>query len=179
MPFDQINNIGLFVPTTNIWELDELQTKEVDSQTIRELLVRLYQNINNISLVLNLKDSAYYPLEEFLNGQLLFPNPLEDNPNQNGRQVFRMVVNFGALPNTAVKSIAHNIDISNSFSFTRIYGCANNTLTMSYLPLPYTSSSAVANNIELSVDSTNVYITTGSNQSAYTTTYVILEYVKE
>ncbi len=179
MALDQLNNIGLFVSTTNIWELDQLQGKDIDNKSIRELLVRLYQNINNIAITLNLKESAYYPLNEFINGQLFFTNPLEATSNYNGRQVFRTVVNFGALPNATTKSIPHNISTFTTFSFTRIYGCSTNPLTMNYIPIPYSSASAVANNIELSVDSTNVSITTGIDQTAYTTTYVILEYIKE
>jgi hypothetical protein len=48
---------------------------------------------------------------------------------------------------------------------------------MQYIPLPYASPTLV-NNIQLSVDATNVTITTGIDYSAYTVTYVILEYIK-
>ena len=41
------------------------------------------------------------------------------------------------------------------------------------------SATQIDNNIEISVNSTNVNIITGANRSSYTTTYVILEYVKE
>jgi hypothetical protein len=173
------NNTGLFIPTTNIWELDQLQSSDLSKDAIRELLVRLYQNVNNIAIALNLKDSGYYFQQEFINGQLLFVDPSQIAPNLNGRQIFRTVVNFGSLPNTTTTSVPHNIDVTQTFSFTRIYGVASDPVNFSYIPLPYSSTVAVANNIELYVDSNNVNITTGIDQSAYTISYVILEYVKE
>src|SRR5690606_40889986 len=65
-------NLGAFVPTTNIWDPSELYTLDIQPE-FRELLVRLYQNLNNMSLLLNLKDTGYYTLEEFLNSQAFFP----------------------------------------------------------------------------------------------------------
>jgi hypothetical protein len=179
MSFDPQSNIGLFVPTTNIYEIEQIQEEGFDKERIKNILVHLYQDMCNVAIALNLKDSAYYPLEEFMNGQVYFPNGQTINPNYAGRQVFRKIINFGSLPNATTIAIPHNIQVFNSFSFTRIYGTATNPITMQYIPLPYSSASSVANNIELKVDSTNVYITTGANQSAYTITYVILEYLKE
>ena len=173
------NNFGLFIPTTNIYEIDDIQTKGLDKELIRNILVHLYQDMNNVAISLNLKDSAYYFDQEFMNSQLLFPNPNLINESSAGRQIFRTVVNFGALPNTTTKSVAHNIEINNGITFTRIYACASDPINFSYLAIPYASSSSVANNIEISVNSTNVNIITGANRSSYTTTYVILEYVKE
>jgi hypothetical protein len=179
MSSNLLNNTGLFVPTTNIYEIEQLQQKELDKELLRNILVHLYQDMCNIAIALNLKDSAYYALNEFMNGQVLFPNPNMITQTINGRQIFRTVVNFGVLPNASTTSIAHNIDVGYGFSFTRIYGCATNPVSQIYIPLPYVSASSVADNIQLSVNSTDVSITTGADQSAYTTTYVILEYVKE
>lgn len=173
------NNTGLFIPTTNIYEIDSIQDQGLDKELIKNILVHLYQDMCNVAVALNLKDSAYYFDQEFMNGQVLFPNPGINNPNYAGRQIFRTVVNFGALPNTTTKSFPHSIRVTNSTTFTRIYATASNPMTFSYLPIPYSSTTSVANNIEISVDSTNVNITTGTNRSAYTTTYVVLEYVKE
>lgn len=172
------SNIGLFVPTTNVWDVQNLEDPKDVSPALKELLIRLYQNMNNISVALNLKDSGYYVQQEFLTGQLFFPTGVSDVSNSNGRQSFRTVVNFGALPNNTTVSVAHGINIQNSFIFTRMYGCASDQITMTYLPIPY-SSATTAKIIELSADVTNVYITTGSNLSSYTQTLVILEYVKQ
>lgn len=178
MSFNLQNNSGLFVPENNVWDVARLDDINVTSPEFKELLVRLYQNINNISIALNLKDSGYYFLKEFLNSQVFFPNPNVKFGQQNTRNVFRTVVNFGALPNTTSKTIHHGIDVSNGFSFTRMYGAASNQITMQYISLPY-ASSTLANNIQLDVDATYVTITTAADYSAYTITYVILEYIKE
>jgi hypothetical protein len=170
-------NIGLFVPTTNVWEVPAFN--EIDPN-LRELFVRLYQNINNIAIILNLKDSAVYNTQEFVNGQTFFPNPILSSvstTNAKLRQVYRLVINFGALPNAATKSVPHNLIINSSWTFTRIYGCATNPNT-EFIPLPYVSTTALIDGIELWVDTTNVNVKTGANYSAYTTTYIVLEYLK-
>ena len=177
-------NFGSFVPTTNVWDIQQLQQLDIDPK-LKELLVRLYQNVNNIALVLNTKDSGLYVLQEFLNGQVFFTNPdLNSTSAQSPvqRQVFRMVINFGALPNATTTSLPHGIDIStampSTFSFTRIYGVASQSSQMSFIPIPYSSATAVINNIELSVTDSDVIITTAIDYSAYDTCYVILEYLK-
>lgn len=171
------NNTGLFVPTTNVWDVENLQTGKDITPELKELLVRLYQNINGMCIALNLKDSGYYVQNEFITGQLFFPDAVMQD-SQQFRQSFRVLVNCGALPNATTLIIPHSLQIENSFIFTRIYGTATNKVDREYLPLPYASLTLI-NNIELSVDSTNVYITTGIDYSAYTTTYVIVEYTKQ
>ena len=171
---------GQFLATTNVWDVSEIYSTEVTSPQFKELLVRLYQNINNQALSVNVKDSGLYDTTEFVNGQIYFSNPALNStstttPTQ--RQVFRKVINFGALPNAASTSVAHDIAPTASFTFTRIYGSASDTIGLNYIPLPYASPVA-ADNIELNLDSTNVTIKTGSNRSNFNVVYVIVEYLK-
>jgi hypothetical protein len=172
---------GAFVPTTNIWDPTTLYTANLSSpEELRELLVRMYQNLNNMANILNIKDTGMYQVSEFVNGQLFYSNPNFNSTTANQpalRQVLRKVINFGALPNAGTKSVPHNIICTAATTFTRIYGCATNPST-AYIPLPYSSSADVAHNIELFADTTNVNVTTGSNYSTYTTTYIILEYLQ-
>ncbi len=175
--FSDQANPGAFVTTTNIWDPAELYTIEVTSSEFKELMVRLYQNLNTMALNLNIRDAGYYSEEEFVNGQTYFPNPdLTGATEQTAtfRQVFRKVINFGALPNTALKSVEHELTINDAFSFTRIYGTASDPIAGTYIPLPY----AGANAIELNVNRTNINITTTSNRTAFTITYIVLEYIK-
>jgi len=168
-----------YVLTTNVWDVTQLSDKAA-SPELKELLVRLYQNINNISNVLNIKDTGYYDnTQPTLCQQRFFSNPAlssqtTGNPIQ--REVFRIVINFGALPNTGTKSVAHNIPITTAYSFTRIYATASDMIALNFIPIPYASPVA-ANNIEINVDANNVNIITGSNRTNFTTTYVILEYI--
>jgi len=168
---------GMFLATTNIWDPTELYNIEVTSEDFKELMIRLYQNLNIISSVINLKDTGYYTSEELANGQSFFPNPKSSEINEQineYRGVFRKTINFGALPNAAVKSVKHNIEILGSYSFTRIYGAASDMNGRLYIPLPHAS----VNPIEITVDATNINIRTTNNATNFTTSYVVLEYIK-
>ena len=171
---------GSLVSTTQLWDVSEIFQKNVGNEDLKELLVRLYQNLNRMALALNSKSSGYYDVLEGYSGQQFFPKPgLNSAGTQypSFRQTYRKVINFGVLPNTGTTNIAHGITVNAGTLFTRIYGVANDQTGTSYLPLPYASSTA-ANNIELSVDNTNVTIITGSNRSAYLRAYVVLEFLK-
>lgn len=177
-PTERIN-AGAFLPTTSVWDTSEIQTVDINSQEFRDLLVRLYQNINNIALSVNIRDAGYYDQTEFINGQLFFPDPsLSSTTAQTPtyRQVFRKVIDFGALPNSTTKNVAHDIDMSvGTTIFTRIYGCASDTTGKNYIPLPFAGTSLVS----VSVNATNVSVTTTSNRTNFTTTYIVLEYIKQ
>ena len=175
-----ISDIGSFIGTTNVWDVSEIYSTDVNSERFKELIVRLYQNVNNISLSLNNKEAAYYPLNEFMSGQLYFSNPtLNENTatTPTFRQAYRMVVNFGALPNAGAKSVAHNIAIMQGFTSTHIYGSATNTAATKMIPLPY-SSPTLNLNIQVDIGPTLLTITTGVDYSDFINTYVVIEYMK-
>lgn len=175
--------IGSFLPTTQIFDIENLDNIKLNSPEFKDFLVRLRHIINEMSIVINTKETGIYDLTEFVTGQVWFPDPaLSSQTSQlpRQRQVFRKSINFGALPNTGTTNVAHGITFpaSNTYSFIKIYGAATDQTGGSYLPLPYASPTA-ANNIELSVDNTNISITTGSDRTAYTICWVVLEYIKE
>lgn len=183
MPDNLYTQGGAFVPTTYIWDVQQFINSDINSADFKELLVRMYQNISSMIQVMNIKDTGMYNTSEFINSQIFFPNPaLNSTTDQTPefRQVYRKVINFGALPAVGTVSQPHGITCTINTSFTRIYGCATKpTVAFAYIPLPYVSASAIANNLELNVDDTAVNITTGGfNYSAYTTTYVVLEYLQ-
>jgi hypothetical protein len=176
-------NYGVFAPTTNVWDVSQINNIEGLKPELKELLVRLYQNLNIMSLVLNAKDTGYYNTQEIVNSQQWFPNPLLSSaPTMTStaifRPVLRTVINFGALPNAAAKTARHHIFCSSQTTFTRIYATASDTTGLTYIPIPYASTTAVANNIEIKVDNTNVTITTAANYSNYNVCYVVLEYLQ-
>jgi|SRR5690606_19161880 len=174
---------GSFVPTTYIWDVAQLEDIDVNSPEFRELLVRLYQNLNEVALNLNLRDTGYYTSEEFINGQLFLRDPsLVNDPNSTGlpsdlyRAVTRKVIIFGALPNAAEKSLPHGINVTPTTIFTRIYGTANDLTGTNYIPLPF-ASPVLADNIQVRVDATNVSVRTGSNRTNFTHSYIVLEWI--
>lgn len=171
---------GSFVPTNYIWDVAQLEEIEVTSPEFKELLVRLYQNINDIALNLNARDTGYYSQEEFVNGQQFLADPsmsaTATDPNQY-KSVTRKVIIMPTLPNNAEVSAAHGITVDSNTIFCRIYGTANDIIGFNYIPLPY-AAPVLADNIQVRVDATNVYVKTGNNRTNFTNNYVVLEWVQ-
>lgn len=144
--------------------------------------LKLRQYLNDIALSLNAKETGFFIDTEVATGQSFIPT-FSSTESQNAayRPVYRKVVDCGALPNTATKTVAHGITTTQNYSVVHLYGAATDpaagTLN-SALPLPYASATA-ANTVELNIDATNVNITTGINRTAYTRTFVVIEYIKE
>lgn len=172
---------GAFVNQNYVFDVQSIYQTDVNSPEFKELLVRLYQNVNNISMVVNVKETGLYPLQETINSQLYFSNPAYNSTTSVVpalRQVYRKTFNYTtALPNTGTATIPHGITCTAQTTFTRIYATANDTTGFNYIPLPYASNTAGAS-IELSVDGTNIYITTGSNRTNFNITYIVLEYLQ-
>lgn len=178
----QSGYFGSYAPSTNVWDVGELQDINVNSKEFKELLVRLYQNLNLMNLVLNIADKGIYDTQEFLNGQLWFPNPATNSSTANSpqyRQPLRKVVNMGPLLNTGTTSQLHGITVTNTLRWTRIYGVATAPGTadpaLNGISLPYVSTTGSI--VELNVTSTRVNVITNDNKSAFTECYVVLEYL--
>lgn len=117
---------------------------------------------------INNKERSFYPLDfEILNDQKFFTNAT----SQEYRSIFRKVFNFGALPNAGTKNAAHGLSPDSSWLFTRINGFARDPSAPEWLPIPN-------DNIFIKVDTTNIVITTTADFSAFTESYIVLEYSK-
>ena len=171
IPSQQINT-GSYVPTTNIWEVARLYEIDVNSQEFKELLVRLYQNVNNIAVSLNTKCTGYYINEEFVSGKLFY-NPVSNDPLLL-RPGFIKTVNTGPL-GAGVTAINHNIAVTSTLQWMFISGAATNTGTLVGYPLPF--AGAAGNNIEVSVTATQILIDNNSGVT-FTDSQVTLEYCK-
>ena len=101
---------------------------------------------------------------------------------QTPRFGFRTTVDFGALPNTATKSVVHNIPIDVTagpqYTATRIIGAATDPAGLTYIPIPF-SSPVLADNIAVTVDNTNINVTTGSNRTNFTRCIIWFDYLKQ
>lgn len=132
---------------------------------LRDGINDLYQDI--ASTVNTKVGGIYVPIEKLTSEQYFTVG----NPQIN-REVYRMVVDFGALPNTATKSVAHNIvGWTTNFRLVSAYGAANDPIALSGIPLPN-------DNIFLEINATNVIVTTTANYSAYTESTVVIEFTK-
>jgi len=160
MTFSPENSLQSFLPTTLI--IPDLENEDEFNYVMSDYLKKS-------SAAVNEKDIGQYLQTEVLCGQKFF----NDEDTKNTHSVYRKVIDFGALPASSAKTVPHGIDIQESTRFTRIYGTANSP--SSFIPLPYADSTA-ANSISLEITELNVEITTAIDYSAYTETYVVVEY---
>lgn len=136
-----------------------------DPKELREAINDLYQDIAS---TVNTKEGALFvPIEKLTSGQYF----IAANPQKN-RAVYRMVVDFGALPNTGTKSVAHNIvDWDENFRLVRAYGAATDPIALEALPIPN-------DGIFLKNNATDVIVTTTADFSAFTECTIVLEFTK-
>ena len=92
----------------------------------------------------------------------------------NGEKVYEKTINFGALPNSTTKSVAHGI--------TSLGTIINIDATAFYsdyaIMLPYINLVALQNGVELYLTPTNVVVRTSADKSSYTSCYVTIRYTK-
>jgi len=174
---DQKNDTGLYIPTTTV--IDTINSADDLGPGLKQILVVLYQTVNNIALALNKKDSGIYDLTEFVNGQGWFdPNP-NKGVNDQPRSDFRKVFYLTSLP-AGVTNITHLINgttpLTAQYTFTKLIGMANNTSTFNYYPIPFASAGGAAN-IEIRANSTQIVITNNSGV-VFNNVYIVAEYLK-
>lgn len=134
----------------------------------------LNEKTKDISNAINIRQIGWFLDEELLTGQQWFPGTTN---NQAFRSVFRTVIDFGALPNTSTKSVAHQVTIDANFSLTNLYLAATDPIGLTGFSLQNFANSGA--DIVLSYTSTDVVVTTGSDYSNYTTSFVVMEYIQE
>ena len=134
-----------------------------EGEEFNEWFNGVYQKI---AASVNNKEGGLYVPEEKITSQQYFD---VDNPQKN-KSVYRMSIDFGALPDTGSKTVAHNISWAREYRLTRAYGASTNNDSES-LPIPN-------DGILLEINSTSVIITTSSDLSDYEFTTVVIEYLK-
>ena len=156
---------SVYVPNTFIWETGTIDRIDPNTPQFKELLVRLYQNLNLMCFSLNLKDTGYYILEPVQSSQQWF------TPNNNSafRFAIRKTIDLGAL-GAGVTNVAHGLTITNTWKFTQIVGAASDTAGSNYYPIP-------SANLTAYVDAVNVVInnTTGVN---FNFAYIVLNWLE-
>lgn len=176
MPYlNNAQNTGFYVPTTNVWDIQSIQEVNVNSQDFKELLVNLYQNLNKMSLAINARDNGLYFNQELINNQQWFTAPSSTFAGQ-VRNDFRMVVDFGALPNTSTKSVPHGLIVDSNTTWTLVRATATDPIGLTGIEINYANTTGDI--AVLDVDVTNVNISTNADFSNYTRCYVVLEYLK-
>lgn len=140
--------------------------------------VSMVEHLKKISNGVNAREIGFYLDEEVLSGKQFAPTGTLSGTSEQFRSGFRMVVDFGSLPNNTSKSVAHNIVVDVNFTLVEMYAAATDPIGLTALPIPYASNSA-GDPISLSMDNTNVIITTGKDRRNYTRCFVVIEYLQE
>lgn len=117
------------------------------------------------------REVSLYATTEVITGQKFYI----DGNIQQPKETYRKVVECGALANTGTTNTAHGITIEANTIFTKIQGTAI-TPSTSYIPLPFIDTAG--DYVKLDIDATNVNLTTSKDYSAYTKSFVILEYYR-
>lgn len=87
-----------------------------------------------------------------------------------GKPIYRIVVDLGALPSSAAKDVAHGL--TGIGEVVSLSGVANDSAAAAFvkaLPLP-------SDVIALAIDATNVTVTTASDLTAYEQAYAVVDY---
>jgi hypothetical protein len=118
-------------------------------------------------------------LEFITPGGGALPDLVDDVEISSGRQVagndtFFKLRDIGALPNTATKTVVHNIGAA--FALVDMWGVGNDPSAPSSISLNFVTNSAASNNVWMHTDATNIIIVAGTNRSNYSNSFIVLEY---
>jgi len=134
----------------------------------------IVEQLKKLANAVNVREIGFFLDEELLSGKQFIPGTAN---NQAFRTVLRTVINFGALPATGAKSVAHNVIVDANFSLVSMWLSATDPINLVGFSLAYYS--IAAGDIKLNYNATDVVVTVASDYSAYTTSYVIFEYIQE
>lgn len=148
-----------------------LNTSEVFPEDNSQFLIKLTTLYTDIANAVNVREIAQYDLVEFLTGEQWFTS---GNPNIK-RSTFRKTFSIGSIASGATSTTTHNL--TGITAFTHIYGTAV-TDAPDYRPIPYSSATAVAEQIEVKIDATNITIINGAASPNLISALIILEYLK-
>jgi hypothetical protein len=150
------------------------QLANYDSPDSYEAFSEIFQREHKrVVDAVNSKEGGLYSLQQVATFQEYFT---PGNPQKN-RNVYRKVINFGALPNNTSRTIPHNINFTNTTRLTRMYGASSNPNAIQFIPLPF-ASPTLANNVSIEANAAGVTVTTGKDYSGFVDTTIVLEYTQ-
>lgn len=142
----------------------------------------IVEQLKKISNAVNIREIGWFLDEELLSGKQFIPgvnSGISGGTEPQYRTVFRKVVNTGTLPNATTTRIPHGITFDSNFTLVQLYGAGTEPPAgATAIPLPFVDIDP-NKNIQLYMDGTDVIIVTLANQSKYTKSYVVIEYLME
>jgi len=165
---------GAFLNTTQVWDVSNVYAVENISPQLKELLVRMYQNLNIMAQVINVKTTGQFPLMETVDSNTWFPNPLNNSSTAAAPEERQEMQKTFYL--TSLATFNHGITVTPNTTFTAFRGMANDTVGNNYYPLPWPSAAGLTN-IEIKVNATQVVITNNSGIT-FNKSYLVLYYLQ-
>lgn len=138
------------------------------------------EQLKKLANGINVREIGFFLDEELLSGKSFIPginNALDGETSQQFRNILRKVVDCGALPNAGLKQVPHGIFIDSNFTLIDLFGAATDPVNLLSFDLGH--AAAPPNQVEIYLDATYINIVTGTNRSAYTRTYIVIEYIQE
>lgn len=161
MTFNPPNTLAPFIYTSTYFPED-----------FQQFRIKFLEIFNDLANTTNTRDNGIFDLTEFMTGQKWFTsgNPLVK------RFTFRRVYQLGAIAAGVTLATAHGLTGS-PLVFTYIGGTAI-TDVIDQRPMPYSSVTAVNQQIEINCDTTNITVINGAAAPNITSALVVVEYLK-
>lgn len=94
-----------------------------------------------------------------------------------GKEIYRKVIDTGALPNATTKSVAHGI--IGLDTIVKLYGVAKNTSEGGIYPLPQVlASENITLQVSLYIFEENINLKCTADRSSFDESFVVVEYTK-
>jgi len=141
----------------------------------------IVEQLKRLANAINIREIGWFIDEEVLSGKSFIPGDntaFNEATSQLFRQVFRKVIDFGALPAAGTKSVPHGISFTENFSLTFLNAYATDPVNFIAFPIPY-SDGTMAGAVSLVMDATNINITVNTDRSTFTRCFVIIEFLQE
>lgn len=172
MTFSPASGYNNFLPNDLIIPEDSVEMNRILTEHSRQVVEKL-----------NSKEVAIYDEQEYAQGQQWFNPDDRQNPRYGLRKVINLVKTSGpgnglndfTVVNPQVQ--AHGISITPETVVTRLSGTATDP-NNEFIQLPFVDMSGGGNNIELTMDGTNVILTSNADFSRFTTAYIVIEYLQ-
>lgn len=150
---------GSLIPTTNIWDVSQVYDLKGESDQMKELLVRLYQNLNLMANVVNSKETGFYFNQEVMTSAV-YSSP-SSNQQSALRSEFAKTILGGTLAPGPAAPVPHGLTINTQFKLVDIYGAASDSVNKLYYPFCFAQVDGTAN-LNAYISGANVLIDNGT-----------------
>jgi len=131
-----------------------------------ELVANIFNSFNQLVDIVNLK-----PLGLYADTILPSAEKWYLNATAKAQGVLYTTVDCGTLPNTGTVNIPHNIPIVAGYKIIEFYGTATDPAGL------FTKSMTGDPNINITISSTDIIITTTAALAAYTESHLVIRYI--